>query len=82
MLLGMLPVCELCKPTGQTEDNFSFNSQLPKQQSFTYHMHSFGHLPVPLVLLNIFTENGSFLKTEITYIYFRRKLYVTTTNGS
>ena len=23
MLLGMLPVCELCKPTGQTEDNFS-----------------------------------------------------------
>ena len=23
MLLGMLPVCELFKPTGQTEDNFS-----------------------------------------------------------
>ena len=23
MLLGMLPVCELCKPTGQTEGNFS-----------------------------------------------------------
>ena len=23
MLLGMLPVCELCKFTGQTEDNFS-----------------------------------------------------------